>query len=69
MSTMRALPLAALAIALASRAHAGTIRGRVLDARTRAPIAGAVVVWEDAVFAPAADDGTFRIDAPGAGII
>jgi MYXO-CTERM domain-containing protein len=60
------LSLIVLALAPAM-AHAGMVRGRVSIGD--APVAGAVVVWEDRVFTQTAADGTYRLEAPGAGIV
>jgi MYXO-CTERM domain-containing protein len=54
-------------VAVPALAHAGTVTGRV--SLGGAPVAGAVVVWEDSVFTQTAADGTYRLDTPGAGIV
>lgn len=52
--------------AIATPARAALITGAVVDT-DGTPIAGAVVVYEDSVFARTAADGSFALDAPGAG--
>ncbi|HEU4884248.1 MAG TPA: carboxypeptidase-like regulatory domain-containing protein [Longimicrobium sp.] len=73
-SPRRSLPpflFAFLAIAAPCAAHAQTVQGRVVDGATQQPVAGAMVLLEDAqgeagaAFSEA--DGSFRVTAPAAG--
>ncbi|WP_420127798.1 carboxypeptidase regulatory-like domain-containing protein [Longimicrobium sp.] len=72
--TPRPLPaflLTLFAIAAPYAAHAQTVQGRVVDAATQQPVAGAEIVLEDAGGVAGAAisqaDGGFRVTAPAAG--